>query len=244
MLDETQHRPWPLPAGRWFMFMRWVQLAFLHWPVPAAAVRPLVPHSLELDTFGGSAWIGIVPFRMEATRHRAAPRIPTASDFPEVNVRTYVRGAGRSGVWFLSLDAASQLAVWGARIRFNLPYYHASMNVIAKNGEIEYTSRRLGENRTAELDVRYRPAGEVYRTERGSLDHWLMERYCLFGQRGNGTVYYMDVHHAPWPIQPGRAVISASTLANAAAIDVPETQPELVHYSRSLDVWAWPPVAI
>lgn len=244
MLEDTQHRPWPLPAGRWFMFMRWVHLAFLHWRVPPAVLRPLVPDSLELDTFGGSAWLGIVPFRMEATRRRAAPRVPTAVDFPEVNVRTYVRGAGRSGVWFLSLDAASRLAVWGARTRFNLPYYHASMRVSEHHGEIGYTSRRKDRRRGAELDMEYCPAGDVYRAEPGSLDHWLTERYCLFGQRKNGRVYYMDVHHAPWPVQPGRAVISSSTLARAAGLDLPETQPELVHYSSSLDVWAWTPVVI
>lgn len=242
MLEETQHRPWPLPTGRWFMFMRWTQLAFLHWSVPAAILRPLVPSGLELDTFDSSCWVGIVPFRMEGTRHRSAPGIPTATNFPEVNLRTYVRGAGRSGVWFLSLDAASRLAVWGARIRFNLPYYHASMDVTAAQSDVVYASRRMSGGGPAELRIKYGPAGDAYRTEPGNLDHWLTERYCLFGQRRNGAVYYMDVHHAPWPVQPGRAVVESSTLANAACLDLPETRPELVHYSSSLDVWAWPPV--
>jgi uncharacterized protein YqjF (DUF2071 family) len=197
-----------------------------------------------LDTFEDRGWIGVVPFRMQGTRHRYMPPIPTATDFPETNVRTYVRGAGRSGVWFLSLDAASQLAVWGARVRFNLPYHHARMQVIERDGSVAYTSRRQGGGRVAALVATYGPIGDVYKAERGQLDHWLTERYCLFGQRKDGRVYYMDVHHSPWPLQRGRAVISENTLATAAGLDVPELGPELIHYSRSLDVWAWPPVEL
>lgn len=226
------------------MFMRWTELAFLHWRVPPEVLRPLVPSSLELDTFDGSGWLGIVPFRMEGTRIRAAPGIPTATDFFEVNVRTYVRGAGRSGVWFMSLDAASRLAVWGARLGLNLPYHHATIDVTANDVGVRYASRRVGRGPAAQLEVTYGPKGKVYRAAPGSLDHWLTERYCLFGQRRSGAVYYIDVHHAPWPLQPGRAIISSSTLAEAAGLDLPETQPEVVHYSRSLDVLAWPPVGI
>jgi uncharacterized protein YqjF (DUF2071 family) len=117
------------------------------------------------------------------------------------------------------------------------------MHVTAAEGDVVCQSRRLGGSSAANLDIKYGPAGEVYRTEPGNLDHWLTERYCLFGRRKDGAVYYMDVHHAPWPIQPGRAVVKSSTLASAASLDLPETRPELVHCSSSLDVWAWPPVS-
>ncbi len=233
-----------MPSGPWLMFMRWTKLAFLHWRVPAELLRPLVPPPLEVDTFDGVGWLGIVPFRMEGTRPRATPGIPSAINFPEVNVRTYVRGAGRSGVWFMSLDAASRLAVWGARIGANLPYHHATMTCTVDDGEVVYTSRRTGGSFPAELEMTYSPIGAVYRIEPGSLDHWLTERYCLFGQRRNGSVYHIDVHHAPWPVQRARAAITSSTLAKAAGLELPETKPDLVHYSDSLDVWAWPPVRI
>jgi uncharacterized protein len=262
----------PDRGGGWVMFMRWAELAFLHWPVPVELLRPLVPAPLEIDTFDGEAWVGVVPFRMERTRARLAPRVPTASTFPEINVRTYVRGGGRSGVWFFSLDAASRLAVRGARATLNLPYHHAEMAMAhappatplltpssdlppepepAMNfgrstfgpGGVRFVSRRTGRGAAAEFAGTYRATGDVYRAMPGSLDHWLTERYHLFGQRRGGAVYAMEVRHAPWPLQPGAAVVERNTMAAASGVELPETPP-LVHVAGALDVHAWPPERI
>jgi uncharacterized protein YqjF (DUF2071 family) len=70
--------------------MRWSQWLFMHWPVPADSLRPLVPQGLEIDTFDGTAWLGIVPFKMSRVRPRGLPAFPGTSAFPELNVRTYV----------------------------------------------------------------------------------------------------------------------------------------------------------
>jgi len=100
---------------RGLMFMRWHDLLFMHWPVPADALRPLIPSRLGLDTFGKEAWLGIVPFYMTGVRPRFVPPIPGISAFAELNVRTYVTADDKPGVWFFSLDAASKLAVRAAR---------------------------------------------------------------------------------------------------------------------------------
>ena len=142
LLDQAAHRPWPVPAGPWAGHMRWVDLVFLHWPVDAAVLRPMIPSQLELETFDGSAWLGIVPFRMEDVRLRFSPAIPGTSEFPELNVRTYVRYGERLGVWFFSLDAASRLAVRGARLLFNLPYYDADMAMRREGERVFYSSTR------------------------------------------------------------------------------------------------------
>ena len=79
------------------------------------AVRPAVleshlPSGLALDTFDGRAWLGIAPFRISGIRSRCLPAIPGLTDFPELNLRTYVVADGKPGVWFFSLDAASRAA--------------------------------------------------------------------------------------------------------------------------------------
>lgn len=122
--------------------MRWVDLAFLHWRVRADDLRALVPAPLEIDAFDGGAWLGITPFRMTGVRPVALPPVPTARDFPELNVRTYVRLGSRAGVWFFSLDAASRLAVIGARMLTGLPYFHARMDQRRAGDDIRYESVR------------------------------------------------------------------------------------------------------
>ncbi len=143
--------------------MRWVDLLFAHWPVPAETLRPLVPPGLELDAFEEQAWLGIVPFRMEDVAPRFLPSPPGPGAFPELNVRTYVRRGGRAGVWFLSLDAASRVAVEGARVAFHLPYFRARMSSVTQDGWIDYRSERVGPawRRGPAFDARYRPVGPV-----------------------------------------------------------------------------------
>lgn len=243
-LQQTQHRPWPLPDRPWVMFMRWTALAFLHWPVPAELLRPLIPPGLELDRFDGEAWLGVVPFRMEKTRARWMPRIPTASTFPETNVRTYVRAGGKAGVWFFSLDAASRLAVWGARTMFNLPYHHARMSIDERGDEVAYSTRRTrGGAHAAALEATYRPTGPTFRSRAGTLDEWLTERYCLFGQHRSGRLHSMEIHHLPWPLQPGEVELRENTLSSTAGITLPDVAP-VVHIARSLDVVAWLPTPV
>ncbi len=141
--------------------MVWNDLLFMHWPVSPDSLRPLIPSSLELDLYDGSAWIGVVPFLMTDVRPTIAPRF-LASHFPELNVRTYVRHKGRAGVWFCSLDAADRLTVWGARRFFYLPYHSAAMSCVRSGDVIEYRSRRRSDPKV-ELAGRYRPTGEPRR---------------------------------------------------------------------------------
>src|SRR5688572_28968890 len=125
---RLEHRPWGLPGGAWRWRQSWEDLLFAHWPVPAAVLRPLVPEELRIEEYDGTSWVGVVPFRMSGVMLRPLPDLPGISAFPELNVRLYVERDGKSGVWFLSLDAYNRLAVWGARRFFHLPYFHARMS--------------------------------------------------------------------------------------------------------------------
>src|SRR5262245_44141643 len=96
------------PADRPVGFQRWRHLLFLHWEVPADAIARVLPEGLEVDTFDGKAFVGVVAFTMLDVAPAWAPAVPGISDFHELNVRTYVHRAGREpAVWFMSLDAAS-----------------------------------------------------------------------------------------------------------------------------------------
>jgi uncharacterized protein YqjF (DUF2071 family) len=238
--DQTSHRPWPLPQTPWALFMRWHDLLFLHWPIRPALIRPLIPTVLELDTFDGWCWIGIVPFRMTGVRPRYFP-VPFA--FPELNVRTYVKTPGRSGVWFFSLDATSWIAVRAARW-FGLPYYDARMTVQLDRDAVHYKSVRVHKRATpAEFNASYKPTAPVYHAAAGTLDHWLTERYCLYGARKPGQVVYGEIHHAPWPLQPAEVELRVNTMTQPIGIELPDTK-TVSHFARYQDVVAWPIVPL
>ncbi len=227
------------------MAQRWNDLLFAHWPIPSGEMMRLLPAGLEVDTFDGYAWVGVVPFWMDLVRTRAVGErcvtFPGTGTFCELNLRTYVRSriTGLRGVYFFSLDAASALAVSGARMLFHLPYFFASMRrQIESDGTVEYRSSRLLTGRSVRFKARYRGLGEVASPSRdGTLEHFLTERYCLFTQVA-GQVQVGHIHHLPWPLEPAEAEIVLNELPAAHGITLPG-RPPVLHFARKLDVYIW-----
>ncbi len=241
VLAEVEHRPYPVPSGPWVLGMVWRDLLFMHWPVEADALRPLVPPSLSIDTFDGSAWLGVVPFDMTGVRPRFLPAVERLSHFPEINLRTYVTAEGKPGVWFFSLDAHSRLAVRLARATFHLPYFDAEMSCRVSNGEVHYRSIRTHEGAPpAQFVARYGPAGEPFESGPGTIEHFLTERYCLYSADGSGKVRRGDIHHRLWPLQPADVEVQTLAMTQQIGLKPPEPEPVL-HFSNRLDVLAWLP---
>jgi uncharacterized protein YqjF (DUF2071 family) len=215
----------------------WDDLLFAHWPVAYAALRPLVPPALTLETHDGSAWVGVVPFSMRRVRLLPLPELPGLSSFGELNVRTYVTDGARPGVYFFSLDASNLPAVVAARIGFHLPYFHARMRATTIGDETRYASARYG-CRLARFRARYRPIGPPQPAPPGTLAYFLTERYCLYTTNRRGALLRVEIQHPPWPLQPAEAEIEVNGMAAAAGIALPDTAP-LLHVSRRQDMVNW-----
>ena len=244
ILSTVAHRPYELPPGKWRMAQRWNDLLFAHWPIAIEEMAQLLPTGLEVDSFDSYAWAGVVPFWMDQVRTRAlgerCATVPGTSSFCELNLRTYVKSSitGLRGVFFFSLDAASALAVLGARTLFHLPYFLASMKrKTTSDGSIEYSSKRLLSRSTVRFEAKYRGLGEVAPSAEGTLEHFLTERYCLFTPHGR-QVLVGHIHHLPWPLQAAEAEIRINELPAAHGIALPERAPVL-HFARELHVYIW-----
>jgi len=233
------HRPYPLPDMNWVMTQEWHHTLFVHWPVPAASLREHVPKELEIDTFDGSAWIGIVPFQVKNTRGKFTPAIPFFSSYLEVNVRTYVKYGPRTGVYFFSLDANHLLAVLGAKAIFGLNYKQANISFQEKN-HFEMSSRRVqAAGGNAKMELRYVPDTQVFFAKPGTLEHWITERYCLWTRRGSKLIRG-DIHHTKWELQRAQAEISQDMLIPFVQQEFLTQQP-LLHYSKYKKAFFWPP---
>jgi uncharacterized protein YqjF (DUF2071 family) len=218
---------------------QWRNLLFAHWPVRVAQLRPWIPEPLQIDTFDGEAWLAVVPFGMTGIRLRGTPALPRVSKTLELNLRTYVTIGERPGVFFFSLDAASRLAVRIARRFFHLPYFDAEMSCELSSGTFDYRSRRTDSTRVpAEFHGRYRPTGDVFASQPGTLEHFLTERYCFYAPGPAGVIYRGNVRHQPWPLQPAEAELPVNALTLPWGIDLPDTKP-LLHFSKHLDVEAY-----
>ena len=227
---------------------RWEDLLFLHWPMRAPDVAALLPPGLELDTYEGRAYVGLVPFTVPENRLLWLPA-PLSPPFHEVNVRTYVKGPGGDpGVWFFSLDASSRLAVLGGASVYSLPYHHARIDFVREpratphdRDWIRFASRRPSADR-ADCEARYSPAGLPRAASLGTLEHFLIERYVLFAWTGR-RLLRGRVRHVPYPVQEAEVQDFEERLLASAALTRPPDAP-LAHYARGVSVditWPQPP---
>lgn len=239
VLGEVDHRPWPLPEGAWLMGQTWVDLLFAHWQVPEEALRRVVPPQLPLDTHDGSAWLGITPFCVRGLRLRNAVPAPVISSFPELNVRTYVSVEGKPGIYFLSLDAESSVAVAAARRLYRLPYFRSQIEVTVEDEVIGYDLMRISDDGPpGYFCARYGPKGPELPVRENSLERWLTERYCLYTLDDEQRVQRGEIHHPPWPLHDAWAEIETDTMAMPFGIEL-DGDP-LLHFSPRQDVVVWP----
>lgn len=231
-------------VARPVMLHEWSAVSFLHWPYRPSVVQRLLPRGLEVESADGQAWVGLVPFRMRGVRIPGLPAAPWLSDFPETNVRTYVRGPdGQSAIWFFSLDAARLPAVLAARTTYWLRYFWADMSVDNVGGRVRYRSRRrwpgpsgVGLRAVVEVDDRY----EV--DDLGELDHFLTARYVLYTSVA-GRLVYAHAEHPSWPLNRARVLELEHDLIEAAGLPAPQGRP-LVHHSPgvSVRIGGWKPM--
>jgi uncharacterized protein YqjF (DUF2071 family) len=215
----------PDPIERPISTQRWEKVSFIHWAYPARSVQRLIPAGLEVETFAGSAWVGMVPFVMKRVTLGACPAVPWLTTFPETNLRTYVRGPdGGVGVWFFSLDVSRLAAVVTARTWFRVPYMLAAMRVYEDRGSVHYACRRHLSPAFHRVTTTIGPpiAGD-------SLSSFLLNRWRAYtmSRQGIGVV---QVAHESWPVRGAEVVDLDQSLTNAAGLPTP-TDPPIAHYS-------------
>jgi uncharacterized protein YqjF (DUF2071 family) len=237
MIDRVSVRD--RPSGWPVMYQTWGKLLFLHWTVRQEVIRPLVPDSLQLDSFEGKTWVSMSPFTMWGIRPVCFPVLPLVSRSHELNVRTYVHRDGVPGVWFLSLDANNPLAVWGARMTFHLPYFRAGMRLEQNGDAIHFQSRRKGRSTEAEFNAAWDLGAALPEAQLGSLDFFLVERYCLYAQYRD-RLYRARIYHLPWALRQVKLSRFASTMLESHGVPTPSGPPVLHAQAKPLRVEVWP----
>lgn len=239
ILAESGHCP--PPARPWLGRQSWTDMLLVHWAVPAAVLRPHLPARLELDTHGGMAWLSVVAYRMADVRLRGMPA-PLGRHFPQLNLRTYVRHAGRTGIYFFSLDAGDRLAVAAGRRITGLPYHHATASLRQKGDAYAFSSRRTTNH--VGFDATY-TAGAP-RPRPTPLDVFVTERYAFYAAGAGDALYCGEVRHRPWTVGDVRACIQHNDLARdfAHLPDVTRRPPDHLQFAPGVDVLFWRPVRV
>ncbi len=230
------------PTGPPVMYQRWTDLLFLHWEYPVAAIQATLPPGLYVDTYGGKAYLGVVPFFMCGVRPRFLPAVPGLSNFLELNLRTYVHDrSGVPGVWFYSLDANQPLAVELARRWFHLPYQHARMQATrSPEGRLRYRSERRGPSmERAACVYEYAPGPDIPSPSTDSLEFFLVERYRLYSNSPRG-LRRGAVSHPPYRLCEARVTAGDERLLVLDGFEATGRPPDHLLFSPGVDVEVFP----
>jgi uncharacterized protein YqjF (DUF2071 family) len=226
------------PDGQPLMHQKWGKLLFMHWRIEEAELRPLIPEQLEIDTFDGSAWIGIIPFTMWDIRAFPPylPAVPGLSSTHELNVRTYVHYNRVPGVWFFSLDCNSTAAVMAARAFYHLPYFNAHIDLEQHINTVDYALKRI-DHPPGYFNGSWNIGETIPFSHPDSLEFFLTERYLLYSEY-EGELFRARVYHEPYELYKAELTNFGSTLLEPKQIPQPKTQP-ILHYAEqvSVDIW-------
>jgi uncharacterized protein len=115
------------------------------------------------------------------------------------------------------------------------------MSSHASGDEVHYRSVRTHRGAPpAEFVARYRPVGEPFESNAGTIENFLTERYCLYSADSRGNVRRGEVHHHLWPLQPAEAEVHTLAMTQQIGLKLPDISP-ILHFSKRLDVLAWLP---
>jgi len=207
------------------MVQQWRDLAYVHWRYDPQVVAALLPEGLEVDTFDGSAWVGLIPFSMRGIGLPRLPAVPYFGSFPEINVRTYVRRNGIPGVWFFSLDVNRLIPAVVARTTYLLPYCWGRASNRIDNGVLRSDVERRWPSR-----ARSRTAVRIGQpiAQPDDLAVFLSARWGLHSKGLFGGLMYAPVDHEPWPLHSASLESIDQNVVEAAGLPSPTGEPHVM----------------
>jgi len=188
-----------MKSRRSFLTAQWHNLILVNYAVPEELLRPLLPPGCELDRRDGQCWASLVGFQFLKTKVLGIGW-PGFRNFPEWNLRYYVRYNGERGVCFVREFVPSWLIATTARMIYNEPYRSARMTMDVKPASdsinAAYTVKwggRVHSLRATGSQPAVRPAPD-------STEHWFKEHSWGFGTSRGGKLIRYEVNHPEWDV--------------------------------------------
>jgi len=230
MVDDGTPEPTAPRVPHTRLLGRLDKVGLLHWEVHPAAVARSLPDGFEVDTFGGSAWVGIVSYSTTA-RPPWFIAVPGVSVFLETDVRTYVRGPdGESGVWLLSVDVDRLVAVALGRAVYRFPCHWSRLRLsTAGNVVVHETHRRGPRMANAGVSAAFEIGEPVPQGELPPFERFLTARSRVHVPTSQG-VYSASSGYDTGSVHRARLLHCDESLLAAAGMQAPRGEP-VVHYS-------------
>lgn len=184
-----------------FLTARWANLINMTWRVPPALLAPHTPPGVELDVHHGWAFASVVAFDFLETRVLGIPW-PGYRDFPELNLRFYLKKGDQRGVAFIREYVPKRLIAGMARRFYNEPYVAAPMYSRTQSDETTHSFELGVEVGEREHVVRATGTPPAFEPAHDTLAHYFKEHRWGFGTTRSGRTLTYEVDHPVWRVWP------------------------------------------
>jgi uncharacterized protein len=187
-----------------FLTARWVDLLMLNYEVAPELLVPYVPRGTQLDSFEGKTYMSLVGFWFRKTKLFGKISAPFHREFPQINLRFYVRritdSDDKRGVVFIAEIVQERMIALVAHAVYGEHYFCRSVKTrdVLESGKrpLEYgwQSKNSWCNLAAE-----RISGACTPSP-GTLEHFIVERYWGYTAQPNGGCIEFNVVHPAWKV--------------------------------------------
>ena len=180
-----------------FLTADWRDLALVNYECDPEVLSPYVPEGTEIDLWEGRCYVSVVGLRFLRTKLLGVP-IPFHRDFPEVNLRFYVRreveGQARRGVVFIKEIVPRHAVTWVARTFYNENYVTLPMWAEITADSYRYEWRFEGTRNSLSVEMR----GDWSVPDLDSEASFVAEHYWGYAAQRDGSTLEYEVEHPRW----------------------------------------------
>jgi uncharacterized protein len=181
-----------------FLSAEWRNLINLTYRVPAEKLQPYLPQGLSLDLYEGHAHLSLVAFDFVNTRLKGV-KVPFHVDFPEINLRFYVRLGDHRGVVFIKELVPKHCIAFVAKRFYNEPYESFPMESrhdTLADGRIRSHHQVWKEEHDYELETVV--GADLHLPATDTAAHFFKEHDLGFGVDKKGATLVYAVEHPIW----------------------------------------------
>jgi uncharacterized protein len=183
-----------------FLSARWENLCLITYKVSQEILYSYIPSGLTADTIDGSAFMSLVAFDFVNTKVKGI-KYPFHVNFPEINLRFYVRSKKKRGVVFIREFVPRHFISLFANKLYNENYKSIKMkSKTIVNGErkVRHDIKIKGVEFSVELIAENKP----YIASDVSLENFFKEHEWGFGKSKRGDTLIYRVEHPRWDTFP------------------------------------------
>lgn len=190
-----------------FLTAEWRKLLMANYRVAPHLLQPFLPAHTELDEWKGQTYVSLVGFMFRNVRVKGI-RVPYHTDFPEVNLRFYVRHRQgqewKRGVVFIREIVPKPAITWVANTLFREHYITMPMQYVDSTAgdllKVAYRWKHRGRWNGLEADADAQPVV----LEAGSKEEFITEHFWGYAAVGATQSGEYQVAHPRWNIHPIR----------------------------------------